>query len=194
MNIDSFEETSIKGTVKFDKDGLFFTSIPYDTGWSVKVDGVELEDEQIKALVDSYLCFDLSEGEHTIELSYMPDGLLIGAGVSVFTVIALIAAAIIFKKRRERNVNAPFVYVPPVEPENDENGEPVSIELDLPEEAEAPSDETAEEVVEVTPAEETVEDSPAEEIVETDEEETAEISDTEEIIAEETSEDSKITE
>ena len=133
LNIESFEETNIKGTVKVNEDCTFFTSVPYDTGWSVKVDGVELEDSQITALADSYLCFALSEGEHTIELSYMPDGLIIGAGVSVFTVIALIAAAIIFKKRRERNVNAPFVYVAPKEPVTEENSDPVAIELDLPE-------------------------------------------------------------
>lgn len=161
LNVESFEETNIKGTVTVDENCTFFTSIPYDTGWSVKVDGVELDESEITALVDSYLCFNLTAGEHTIELSYMPDGLVIGAGVSVFTVIALIAAAIIFKKRREKNVNAPFVYVPPVEPEADENGEPVSVELDLPEEA--VETETNEDISE---GEDAVEEAAAEDITE----------------------------
>ncbi len=166
MNIESFEETNIKGTVVVDEDCTFFTSVPYDTGWSVKVDGVELDESEIISLVDSYLCFNLSAGEHTIELSYMPDGLILGAGVSVFTVIALIAAAIIFKKRREKGVNAAFVYVPPVEPETDEYGEPVSVELDLPEETAAKyiqeaADEPEEDTKNINP-EEVSENAPSE--------------------------------
>ncbi len=132
MNVESFEETKITGTVNVDKDCTFFTSIPYDTGWSVKVDGVELDESQINAIVNAYLSFDITAGEHTIELTYMPDGLILGAGISVLTIIAIIFAAIIFKKRREKNVNAPFVYIP-IEPETEpeESDEPVSIELDL---------------------------------------------------------------
>ncbi len=134
MNIESFEETKIKGTVSTAEDMLFFTSIPYDKGWTVKVDGTKIAEEDYVALQDAYLCFNLPAGEHTIELSYRPQGLLLGVGISTLTVIALIAAAIIFKKRRERNVNAPFVYVPPVAPAEETADEPVGIELELPEE------------------------------------------------------------
>ena len=70
----------------------------------------------------------------------MPQGLLLGAGVSVFTVIALIAAAIIFSKRRKSNVNAPFVPVI-VETVDEEISEPIGVEMDLDEEPEAPEDE-----------------------------------------------------
>lgn len=132
MNIESFEETKITGTVSTAEDSLFFTSIPYDKGWSVKIDGVEITDEDYVALQDAYLCFNLPAGEHSIEISFMPQGLLLGAGVSVLTVIALIAAAIIFSNRRKRNVNAPFVPVV-VEVETDESAEPVSVEMDIPE-------------------------------------------------------------
>ena len=144
LDVTSFEETEIQGIVNVEEDCMFFTSIPYDTGWSVKVDGVELTDEEIIALVDSYLCFNLSAGTHTIELSYMPDGLILGVCVSAFTVIALIAAAIIFKKRREKGVLAPFVYVPPYVPEADESTEPVNVELDLSEGENADSNKTNE--------------------------------------------------
>lgn len=135
MNVESFEETEIKGTVTAEKDMMFFTSIPYDKGWSVKIDGKELDAEEIIALRDSYLCFNLHAGEHEIEISFMPQGLLLGAGVSVFTVIALIVAAIIFSKRRKSNVNAPFV--PVVVEVEEEISEPVGVEIDLGEEAEA---------------------------------------------------------
>ena len=128
MNIESFEETNIKGTVNTDKDMMFFTSIPYDKGWSVKIDGKKLAADEIIALRESYLCFNLPAGEHEIEFSFMPQGLIIGAGVSALTVIALIAAAIIFRKRRNSNVNAPFVPVV-IEVEPEENAEPVEINI-----------------------------------------------------------------
>ncbi|MBQ4603459.1 MAG: YfhO family protein, partial [Clostridia bacterium] len=146
LNVDSFEETKISGTISVDSDSLFFTSIPYDKGWTVRIDGVEIAEEDYVALRDAYLCFNIPAGEHTVELSFMPQGLLLGAGISAFTVLALIFAAIIFAKRRRRNVNAPFVYVPVVtetQEENTENvtEEPVSVEMDIP--AEEACEETA---------------------------------------------------
>ena len=39
------EHTSnfIKGTIDADEKGIFFTSIPYDKGWKITVDGKKLE-------------------------------------------------------------------------------------------------------------------------------------------------------
>lgn len=130
LNVESFEETKITGTVSSDTDAVFFTSIPYDKGWTVKLDGVEIPEEDYIALAEeAYLAFNLPAGEHKVEISFMPQGLILGAGVSVFTLICLIAAAIIFKKRRKRNVNAPFV-LPVVE----EINVPVIVDIELPEE------------------------------------------------------------
>lgn len=170
LNVKSFEETKISGTVSVNYDSLFFTSIPYDKGWTVKVDGKEIAKEDYVALKDAYLCFNLPAGEHEIELSFMPQGLLLGAGVSVFTVIALIVAAIIFAKRRKNNVNAPFVYVPVVEEETTEEtvisettDEPVSVEMDIPEEC---SDEEEIPEEEISIIEEEIEKINSEEITE----------------------------
>ena len=137
LNVETFEETKISGTVSVNYDSLFFTSIPYDKGWTVKVDGEKIAKEDYVALKDAYLCFNLPAGEHEIELSYMPQGLLLGAGVSALTVLALIFVAIIFSKRRKSNVNATFVYVPVVEEETELTetpDEPVSVDMDIPEE------------------------------------------------------------
>ncbi len=136
LNVTSFEETKITGTVSAKEDNLFFTSIPYDKGWTVKVDGVEISEDDYIALQDAYLCFNIPAGEHEIEISFMPQGLLLGAGVSALTVIALIAAAIIFAKRRKNNVNAPFVPVA-IPAESGFDSEPVSVEIGIPEEAES---------------------------------------------------------
>lgn len=113
LNVTSFEETEIKGTVNLEEDCLFFTSIPYDSGWTVKVDGVEIKEEDYVSLNDAYLCFNITAGEHDIEISFMPDGLIMGICVSVFTVIALFLAALYFARIRRRMCLVPD-YTPPM--------------------------------------------------------------------------------
>ena len=119
LNVTSFEETKIQGTVSLDESGVFFTSIPYDSGWTVKVDGKKVAKEDFVYFSKdeegnpeyTYLCFNIPEGEHTVELSFMPDGLILGAAVSVATIIALIIAAVIFSKIRKKRALIP-AYVP----------------------------------------------------------------------------------
>lgn len=168
MNVESFEETCIKGTVSTDEDMMFFTSIPYDKGWTVKIDGTEIAEEDYIALQDAYLCFNLPAGEHSIEISFMPQGLLIGAGVSAFTVLALIIAAVIFRKRRKNNVNAPFV--PVVVEVEEESSEPVSVEMNLGENGETSCEESPEDeefsLIEEEIASDETEDAVSEEISE----------------------------
>ncbi|MBR3779684.1 MAG: YfhO family protein [Clostridia bacterium] len=168
LNVDSFGETKISGSVSLDNDSLFFTSIPYDKGWTVKIDGVEIAEEDYVALRDAYLCFNIPAGEHTVELSFMPQGLLLGAGVSAFTVIALILAAIIFAKRRKKNVNEPFVYIPAEAQETETaegeaNEEPVNVDIDIPEDT---TDEEAVSEEEISIIEEEIEKINSEETAE----------------------------
>ena len=169
LDVESFGETKISGKVSVDSDSLFFTSIPYDKGWTVKIDGVEIAEEDYVALHDAYLCFNIPAGEHTVELSFMPQGLLLGAGISAFTVIALILAAIVFAKRRKKNVNEPFVYVPAAVEETETadgetTDEPVNVDIDIPEETadeeEIPEEEISiiEEEIEKINSEETTEE------------------------------------
>lgn len=102
MKVKSFDETKITGSIKADRDMVMFTSIPYDEGWHVKIDGKEISKDDYIALQDAYLCFNLPKGEHEIELSFTQRGLLIGAAISGATVILLIAAAIFFSILRKK--------------------------------------------------------------------------------------------
>lgn len=45
------------------------TTIPYDEGWQITVDGERIEGYET---LDALLCFDLPPGEHTLTLRYMP--------------------------------------------------------------------------------------------------------------------------
>jgi len=179
LNVTSFEETKITGNVKLDDDCMFFTSIPYDSGWTVKVDGIEIAEDDYISLNDAYLCFNMTAGEHTVEISFMPDGLVLGICVSVFTVIALIIASIFFAKRRKKMACIP-VFVPETSSEDEE--EPVAVDLGIE------TDKIQEEIPEAEEAnvsdEEAVDEVPSEEITEAEEE----ITETEETDSEETEE------
>ncbi len=165
LNVTSFEETKIKGTINAPKDCVFYSSIPYDTGWTVKIDGKEIAQEDYINLVESYLCFNLPAGEHEIEITFMQDGLILGLGITAATIVLLIAAAIFFAKKRK---NQPVYALPaaPVVLTDDDIITEVDMQLDEEEtsvEEELTEGESEEEISEDTAEEENAE---AEEAVE----------------------------
>ncbi len=94
INIEEFDETYIKGTVDVAENKMLFTSINYDEGWTVKVDGKEVE----KAVIGNALIgVNLTPGTHTVEFEYMPQGLKLGIAISVSTAVALIIFLILKK-------------------------------------------------------------------------------------------------
>ncbi len=91
LRLTVWEDDYIKGSVYVDGDEFeskkLFMSIPYDNGWSIKVDGNIAVHTK---LFDTFMGLELTPGEHEIELSFMPDGLKEGAIVSAFSLLILI--------------------------------------------------------------------------------------------------------
>jgi uncharacterized membrane protein YfhO len=99
LTIETFNDTYLKGSINAAKDGLMYTSIPYDGGWSAIVDGKKTE---IIPFKDALVALPLSEGKHTIELSYSPKGFKLGVVISIISLLVLAILAISqFKYRRE---------------------------------------------------------------------------------------------
>ena len=97
----SWTDTSLKGTISCDKDGWMFTSIPYDTGWKILVDGKKQEPEKI---LDSFVSVWLTAGTHTVTMEYTPKGLMPGAiisGVSALILIFIAAGGRMLRRYRE---------------------------------------------------------------------------------------------
>jgi len=74
-----------------ESDVLACLTIPYSTSWSARVDG---EPAQIVPANVAFMGVRLSKGVHTVEFSYMPRGLRLGAAISLVTLIALIGVGI----------------------------------------------------------------------------------------------------
>lgn len=102
LNVTSMSDTKITGTVEAEKDCVFYSSIPYDKGWTVKIDGVKIDEEDYISLAEAYLCFELPAGEHTIELSFRQRGLAEGAAISALTLIILIAVSVYSSRRKKK--------------------------------------------------------------------------------------------
>lgn len=104
MSVESFTDTKITGSVTATEDCVLYTSIPYDKGWSVTVDGKKVSEDDIIAIGDALLGVKITEGEHTVEFSFTPRGLVIGSIISVCTALILIAIAVLIRKKKK---NAP---------------------------------------------------------------------------------------
>lgn len=80
LNITEFEDTYIKGEITSTGDGLMYTSIIYDKGWTAYVDGEEVE---LQSINDALIAIPVPAGTHTIELKYFPTNLLPGLLITI---------------------------------------------------------------------------------------------------------------
>ena len=94
IQLTHWDNSHIQGTVTItDDSSVMFTSIPYDKGWNVRVDGKVVETRKIW---NSLLGFEITNGEHTIELSFIPEGWKIGVVISIVSLIVFLG--LIYKK------------------------------------------------------------------------------------------------
>ncbi len=87
LEITRFRDTHIEGTVTARYDGILLLSMPYDEGWTVKVDGEKVEK---LAIDDALIGVELTAGEHNIDLTYMPTGFIYGLLISLGSAFILV--------------------------------------------------------------------------------------------------------
>ncbi len=97
LEIEHFEEHHIKGTITADENGIMFTSIAWEPGWTVYVDGEKVEPVK---LVDALIGVPVTTGTHTIELKFFPAGMKLGIIVSLLGVLTVIVIALYERKNR----------------------------------------------------------------------------------------------
>ncbi len=99
------KDDHIFGRIDTDNDGqMILSTIPYDEGWRVYVDGEQVE---IYETLDALMAFDIENaGEHTLELRYMPDIYKVGIVISIIGISAFIlicAADFVLKRTLLKN-------------------------------------------------------------------------------------------
>ena len=83
-------EDNLIGMIKTEEDDqTILTTIPYDKGWKVYVDGEAVE--TYETLDDTLMAFDIkNSGNHLLELRYAPDEYNLGMIISIFGIIAFV--------------------------------------------------------------------------------------------------------
>ncbi len=121
IDMDKFKENHIEGTVTAMPGQILYTSIPYEPGWTIKVDGKKADnlfteqpqentvslmqnnaeegDTGVVVILNSLIGLKLEPGEHTISMTYSPPGFNTG----IFTLIIGIAILVMFYMYDKKN-------------------------------------------------------------------------------------------
>lgn len=85
---------SAEATGKNSEDYLF-TTIPYDKGWNIYVDGKKIKYDKV---FDMFIGFNIGKGKHNIEFKYITPGLKEGILISL---LSIFIALLYFTKKRD---------------------------------------------------------------------------------------------
>lgn len=86
LEVTSYDDTSLNGTIDVSEDGILLLTIPYSEGLTATVDGVVTE---ITPVQDALCSLKLDKGTHDISLTYKPAGFMASAFVSLAGVASL---------------------------------------------------------------------------------------------------------
>ena len=85
-----------------DRDGILLLSIPYDEGWTIKLDGSKAETFPVG---DALTGVRARAGDHTVVMSYLPPGFLPGLGLTALGIaLWLLCCWYVRKKKIEREI------------------------------------------------------------------------------------------
>jgi len=104
MNITEFSDDYIEGTIEVtENNSTVLTTIPYDSGWKIKVDGKKVDTYET---LDALLAFDLaSEGNHKITMKYFPNCYIVGIIISFISALIFIAVLVAVKMLKDGKLN-----------------------------------------------------------------------------------------
>ncbi len=101
FQVSSFKDDEICGTITIPEEKkVLFTSIPYDCGWHVKVDGKEMK--TIPLLEDAFLGVPMKSGTHEVIFTYHNKWVWIGIIISLSGMGALIGGGVYEKKQNRK--------------------------------------------------------------------------------------------
>ncbi len=84
MKVEEYSETKIEGSISVQQDGVFMTSIPYDEGWDLYIDGKKAD---TCTVLEGFLGAKLEKGDYKIKLVYRCPGLFKGLITTIFGII-----------------------------------------------------------------------------------------------------------
>ena len=120
--IQSWDDTNISATISVSENpSLLLTSIPYDEGWNVEIDG---EPQQIVRAMGAFVAVDLSlvsAGAHSVTMHYMPRCYIYALIISIGGILLLILVTIVAKLLRTARTRAKEIETETVSDPNKDN-------------------------------------------------------------------------
>ena len=99
LEITGFDTTRIAGTIECDREGLLYTSIPFDGGWHAYVDGQEVEPVLVG---DVMVSVPLTVGSHDVEFVYRNASFGIGWKISAICLLLFAMTTPIYYRKRKK--------------------------------------------------------------------------------------------
>jgi uncharacterized membrane protein YfhO len=93
LELTTFRNTLVEGTIDCDRDGLLYTSIPQDGNWKATVDG---ESVQIIPVGDAMVAVALTKGTHTVRFTYENGAFSLGWKVTLLCMIVFAALVYVY--------------------------------------------------------------------------------------------------
>ena len=81
------DKHTLQGTVNAKESGLLFTSMAYEKGMIIKVNGQKIKPELI---FNAFIGIPLNKGKNVITIDYIPQGLILGSIISLTGIILTI--------------------------------------------------------------------------------------------------------
>lgn len=101
LNVTKHSDTGIEGTISVSENSYLYSSIPYDEGWSIYIDGEKADTFKIGTAM---LGASIKQGEHTVEYRYSPRGLKYGILISAAS-FAGVCGYLIYTKLKKKEVD-----------------------------------------------------------------------------------------
>ena len=95
LELTSFTNTRIEGTIDCNRDGLLYTSIPQNGNWYATVDG---EPAEITLVGDVMVGIMLTKGQHTVTFHYNNKSFNLGLAISLASLAAFLAIYVLIYK------------------------------------------------------------------------------------------------
>lgn len=92
----NFTDGSVSATFDASEDETLLMSVPYSAAWKVYVDGEPVE---TRAAYSGMIAVDVSEGQHSIEMRYVPRGVTAGLMVSGVSLALFVAWRLLARRR-----------------------------------------------------------------------------------------------
>lgn len=98
LEITDWSARSIEGKITAEDGQVMLTSIPYEKGWTIKVDGKKVEPKKI---ANALVGVELTAGEHEISMKFTPNGWWSGVILLILGILCMIALQFHYMKFKD---------------------------------------------------------------------------------------------